>query len=445
MTRFMAWTNSMAGRMFFVLLAGFMFAGAFGMTLAGMSREAQLERLHIERAAMRVARYHDLAGPEFAPENRSTIERVLPGITAIDIIPQILEGDPRLTKALRAVLPDATNISANRTSMALCFPDLMDRPSSDHSVSEWQIRTPTCWLISYVSDTGKMVTVAVQTPMTIINLPSVFEPAFLTVLFLGAVILALILSYLAASPLKHLTYVADHITEDGITPIARESGPNEMRSAARAFNKMRAVVRERIAYRAEMLAGIAHDLQTPLTRMWLRLESMPTSPQQLKLIDDVKMMTEMVGEGLDLVRDAEAQEELIATDLDSLIDAVVDDASDLGDTVTFSARSGVEVMVRPMALRRALTNLVDNALHHGGGAVVSIVAQKIEVELHVLNAGISPDWKQNPEESVTLQPHQSTGLGLRIARKQAALAGAALRLDTRAQGGVDACLIMTRT
>ena len=438
----------MAGRMFVILLVGFVLSGMLGIHLAGTGREAHLETLHMELAAHRVALFVEMSQPDYTIESMSVAMRSLPGVVPVSLDSQEDQLDSRFTETLMSALPDKFSVAAHHAALSVCYPDLMPRPERDHGVRDWRIRSPTCWLVRVRTIEGADLTLGVQTPMTIINLPSPLDPLFLVTLFLAAAILALLLSLVATAPLRNLTRAAERMAQNGKAPEVAETGPREVRSAARAFNLMQAHIRERIVYRADMLAGIAHDLQTPLTRMWLRLEDLPPSAIQLKLQDDLALMGDMVREGLDLARNPKNRERMSRLELDTLIDAIIEDTADVGGMVEFTERSTCEVTVRPMALRRAITNLVDNAVKYAGHAEIITLRTSKGTEIHIRDRG--PGFKTcTREDSPASQeaPHaqlrqlrQSSGLGLRVAERQARLAGATLSIRERTGGGVNAVL-----
>lgn len=438
----------MAGRMFVILLVGFVLSGMLGMQLAGTGREAHLETLHMERAAHRVALFVEMSQPDYTNESMSVAMRSLPGVVPVSLDSQEDELDARFTAALEAALPDKLSVTAHHAALSVCYPDLMPRPERDHDVRDWKMRSPTCWLVRVRTVEGTDLALGVQTPMTIINLPSPLDPLFLVTLLMAAAILALLLSLVATAPLRNLTRAAERMAKDGKAPEITETGPREVRSAARAFNLMQAHIRERIVYRADMLAGIAHDLQTPLTRMWLRLEDLPPSAIQLKLQDDLALMGDMVREGLDLARNPQNRERMSRLELDTLIDAIIEDTADVGGMVEFAERSSCEVTVRPLALRRAITNLVDNAVKYAGHAEIITLRTSKGTEIHIRDRG--PGFNTYALEDAPAsqdalhaqlgQLRQSSGLGLRVAERQALLAGATLSIRERAGGGVNAVL-----
>lgn len=185
-----------------------------------------------------------------------------------------------------------------------------------------------------------------------------------------------------------------------------------------------------------MLAAIAHDLQTPLTRLRLRLEKVADEELRNKLIHDLALTQDIVKEGMDLARSIDAEEAFELLDLDSLIGSICNDATDAGLKVTQSGRIGAPVKVRPNALRRCLCNLVDNAVKYGKFAHVTLKKDGAKVIISITDGG--PGIPEDQLQTV-LQPFQrlegsrsrdsgGTGLGLTIAANIAEKHRGSLRL-----------------
>jgi signal transduction histidine kinase len=199
-----------------------------------------------------------------------------------------------------------------------------------------------------------------------------------------------------------------------------------------------------------MLAAITHDLQTPLTRMRLRLEKVSDSELQERLIGDLSAMQAMVREGLDLARSMDTTESMQLLDLDSLLDSVCDDAADASQAVTLSGRSGMALLGRPLDLRRCLGNLIDNAVKYGQQAQVTADRVNGAARIRVRDAG--PGIPQAEQTRVfdpfyrveTSRSRESggTGLGLTIARNIAEQHGGSIALANHPEGGLEATLIL---
>jgi signal transduction histidine kinase len=255
---------------------------------------------------------------------------------------------------------------------------------------------------------------------------------------------------MTARPIKQLAIAAGELGQDIDQPPLPEQGPTEIRRAAAAFNLMQARIRRQIRHRTHMLAAITHDLQTPLTRLRLRLEKVGDAELREKLIGDLAQMQQMVREGLDLTRSMDSSEPMQRLDIDSLLDSVCADASDAGLDVTQSGRSHASILAQPNALRRCLTNLVDNAIKYGRSAEVSIAIENDKVAIRIrdhgggipaelLEAVFEPFYRLETSRS---RDTGGTGLGLTIARNIAENHGAALTLSNCPDGGLQACLLI---
>ena len=231
-----------------------------------------------------------------------------------------------------------------------------------------------------------------------------------------------------------------------------EDGPSEVARAAAAFNTMQAQIKKHLAERVQILAAIAHDLQTPLTRMRLRVELMDAGELQKKLQADLSAMQNLVEEGVTFARSAQrSQEELCRVDIDALLDSMVYDYLDAQHKVTLSGSVGRVILTRPQSLKRILINLCDNALKFAGAAElqVEVIAEnKISIAVLDRGPGIPEDQLQAVlEPFYRLENSRNretggTGLGLAIAQQLAQALDAELVLSKREGGGLCAMLIL---
>jgi signal transduction histidine kinase len=249
-------------------------------------------------------------------------------------------------------------------------------------------------------------------------------------------------------PLVSLANAADALDPNKKTPRLSETGPSEVADAARAFNAMRDRISAYLEERVQILAAISHDLQTPITRMKLRAEIAEDSVDKDKLVQDLAEIEHLVHEGVAYARSAHGNmEKSSRIDIGSFIESLAYDYQDVGKAVTVTEKIDGTIMTRPHALRRILTNLIDNALKFGGAAEISVQKQPIgTVLIRVLDrgAGIPDDQLE-----AVLQPffrlEQSrnrgtggTGLGLAIAHQLALAIGGSLTLRNRKGGGLSA-------
>jgi signal transduction histidine kinase len=227
-----------------------------------------------------------------------------------------------------------------------------------------------------------------------------------------------------------------------------DTGPGEVRNAARAFNMMQKRLQNHVRERTQMLAAITHDLQTPITRMRLRLEKIKDPALRERFLNDIAAMQAMVREGLDLARSAESTEAPAALDLDSMLESMVEDAAEAGHPVIFLHGCEHDVIARAQAVRRTLANLIDNALKYGGAAQVSasMVDGRAVVSIRDAGPGIPEDQLEamfQPFARLDASRSRDTGgvgLGLTIARNLAEREGGALELRNHPHGGIEAVL-----
>jgi signal transduction histidine kinase len=257
---------------------------------------------------------------------------------------------------------------------------------------------------------------------------------------------------LATRPLAELARAADTLGPDLKAARLPEDGPAEVARAASAFNAMQDRIATYMDERMQILAAISHDLQTPITRMRLRVDMMDQDSQSAALQRDLREMEELVREGVTYARTLQAAAEAPRRiDPDALLDSLSCDYLDAGQSVTLHGRVGRMLVTRPQALRRILTNLTDNALKFAGAAELSVTqAHGAQVSIAVLDRG---DGIPEDQLEAVFQPFYrlessrnrgtgGTGLGLAIARQLAQAMNATLTLRNRAGGGLEARLTL---
>jgi len=277
------------------------------------------------------------------------------------------------------------------------------------------------------------------------------------VLWLQLTVLAVCAWYavrLVTRPLAQLADAADELGPDLKGPELAEEGPTEVKHAARAFNAMQKRIAGYMSERVEILAAISHDLQTPITRMRLRTDLMDSDHDRHKFRQDLDAMHALVREGVTYARTLHgATEPPCRIDADALFESMVADYEDAGQQVLLDGRAGAPIVSRPNALRRILTNLIDNALKFGDQVRLQVQAGDGKLVLAVIDngPGIPPDQLDNvlkPFYRVEGSRNRSTGgtgLGLAIAQQLAVAMGAELALRNRDEGGLEARLTLDTT
>jgi HAMP domain len=186
-----------------------------------------------------------------------------------------------------------------------------------------------------------------------------------SVMALGATLVAILLMRTLVASLRALARAADAIGR-GPEVVVPEAGPDEVRQVSRAFNAMQARIHRLIADLTQALAAVSHDLRTPITRLRLRAGFLADPEAQAAIDADLDEMKAMVDATLAYLRGDAEPEEPRPTDLSAMLATLVDGAADAGRRATFDGPRHAFVAVRGLALKRALGNLIENALAYGG-------------------------------------------------------------------------------
>ncbi|MDB5359578.1 MAG: integral rane sensor signal transduction histidine kinase [Rhodospirillales bacterium] len=273
------------------------------------------------------------------------------------------------------------------------------------------------------------------------------------ILLLSTLLVSAVTAKQLAAPMKRFVAAARRFGTDPRAPPIEETGPAEFRMAIGAFNAMQAQIARFISDRTEMLAAISHDLRTPLTRMRLRGEFVEDEDQQRRLFQDVDEMQTMVDEALTFFRDNAAEEQSTNFDMAELLRTIIDDFADQGSEVGYEGPDHVVYFGRPFALKRAFTNLIDNARRYAclPSVELSVAADAVVIGVKDRGHGIPPDQlSQVFAPFYRLEPsrNRSTGgygLGLSAARTIVRAHGGELELRNRDGGGLGAISTLPRS
>jgi signal transduction histidine kinase len=211
--------------------------------------------------------------------------------------------------------------------------------------------------------------------------------AWLAVSILLGVLLSMLSARRLVKPLAQLAIAVEQLGGSGDASPIPAHGPKEVRGTIQAFNRMQERLRRFNNDRTRMIAAMSHDLRTPLTRLRLRAELVEDQEQQQKMLAELDMMAEMIESVLSFAQDDTKHESRSLVDLSALVEGICQDASDAGEPVTFSGPRGVTISCRPTAIRRAVSNLVDNAVKYGKSAAVSLIPDSERVVITVDDEG----------------------------------------------------------
>jgi signal transduction histidine kinase len=251
-----------------------------------------------------------------------------------------------------------------------------------------------------------------------------------------------------AKSISDFAAAAERLGVDTAAPPLAERGPRELRVAIRAFNRMQGRLHRFVDDRTQMLAAMSHDLRTPLTRLRIRVEFVEDDGEREKMLSDLDAMSAMITSTLAFARDDTQREPRMLVDLSVLVGDICEDAADVGADVVFSGPAKVDLPCRPIAVRRAVVNLVDNAVKYGRNARVKLACGVDCVTVIVEDSG--PGIPEAEHEKVfapfyRLDPSRSrdtggAGLGLAVTRTIAREHGGDVVLSNRAEGGLRASL-----
>jgi two-component system osmolarity sensor histidine kinase EnvZ len=271
----------------------------------------------------------------------------------------------------------------------------------------------------------------------------------------GALVLVLALggAYFIVSrinrPLRELTHAAEQMGRGATPQPVTERGPSETGTLAQAFNKMAADLKRLDDERVLLLAGVSHDLRTPLSRIRLGIEMMgDKGDEELRsgLVQDIEDIDAAIGQFLDFARLRDAEEPVPQSDVNALVENGIARYARASKPVRFEPGEVRPLAVRPRAMQRLLANLVDNALRHGGSPGVDVLTgvdgDRVYLEVLDRGPGIPADAAERMLQPFTrldtARSGSGTGLGLAIVDRIARMHGGTVRLLAREGGGLRA-------
>ncbi len=250
------------------------------------------------------------------------------------------------------------------------------------------------------------------------------------------------------APLSMVAQAAERLGRDVNAPPIAEVGSSEMRQAAHAFNEMQGRLQRLLQNRTRILAALSHDLRTPLTLLRLRTEGLQEGEERDRMLASIGDLDAMIEGTLQFARDEAAAEPLRKTDLTALVSAIVDDMADVGLPVTMVPSAPIVLECHPGGLRRAIVNLLDNAIKYGKAALVSLITSPNDIRICVDDEGpgipeaelanvLEPFYRLEPSRS---RETGGAGLGLAIAQSIAQAHGGQVTLTNRPGGGLRAVI-----
>ncbi|MDO9384601.1 MAG: ATP-binding protein [Hyphomicrobiaceae bacterium] len=288
------------------------------------------------------------------------------------------------------------------------------------------------------------------------SLAQVQEPGLASPSFIGALLLLSLavglLSYLMSlwltRPLRDVAKAARRIFAGAQDVTLAETGTREVRDLVAAFNDLQDRIKRLVGDRTNMLAAVSHDLRTPLTRLRLRVEGLGMKEPKESIIRDISEMESMLDATLAFIRGDASEEPVEQIDLAAMLQTIANEFEDAGQPVDLASIDNLIITARPQTMKRAIINVVQNALKHGGSARIETLKAGRDVRIVITDTG--PGIPEDQLESVFApftrldQSRNSTsgghGLGLTIARIAIRLHGGDVTLANLAEGGLVATM-----
>jgi signal transduction histidine kinase len=446
------WPRSLAARTAAVLLLGLAIVQAAGLTIHALDRMELLRLAQAQEIAARVMSvYRNVVN--VSADQRATVlgdMRHLPGVAIelsdqppISDLPPTPPGEQRLLRVNMNLTPMPGHLRPRDVQM-------LGGPFWHRLVVS--LRLPEGgWL---------NLTVKVEPPRPW------HSPTFLAAFLLMTATAALLTLWAVrrlTAPVRTLARAAEALGRDVNAPPLPEDGPLEVAIAAVAFNTMAARIRRFVRDRTELLTAIGHDLRTPITRLKLRAEFMEDDEQRRKMLLDLDELESMVAATLAFGRDATSTEPVSALDLVELLRTILDEAADAwpdtAEKLRYEGPAHLTVRARTLALKRALANLVANAVNYGGSALARLTLPgdgpahgtshgTLTIEIEDDGPGIPPqelDRAFEPFHRGEPSRNRETGgvgLGLPIARNILRAHGGDVTLANRPAGGLRATVTL---
>jgi signal transduction histidine kinase len=427
--KLLAWPRTLFARLMVILLVGLVLAQSLSYSLVMMERRSVADRLmlgNLERDVASSVAMLDMLPPD---QRAAWLERVRRENYSYRLDAGTPGEPPRSALARKAVDTIAEALQGRKPVTASA------RPDGNGFQVHLQLHD------------GSPLTIDVQPRRSLVS-------PWLLAMLAAQLVLLVACAWLAVRvvtrPLSQLASAAENLGPDLKAQRVPETGPAEVAHAAAAFNAMQARIAGYLDERVQILAAISHDLQTPITRMRLRVDLMEASATQQKFHHDLREMEHLVREGVAYARTLQGGTETPARiDPDALIESLAGDYLDAGHAIAIEGQAGAPLLTRPQALRRILTNLIDNALKFGADVTLAI-ARHDDGWLQIAVQDRGPGIPEAELERV-MQPYYrletsrnrgtgGTGLGLAIAQQLTQALGGTLQLANREGGGLQATL-----
>ncbi len=456
------WPRSLAGRLIGALLLALVVAQVVAATVFILERRDAIRAVNEDQVLTRTATLVQLLA-EIPPDQHERLvvaassRRQVFSLSAAHALGEaaMSAAEARLAARLRDVLPGASGpvlVRAGGEGFGghRRWRHYDDDDDDDDHWERRRWRGPVWMQIAVQLDDGRWLNArAGPPPRPRWALGSLY---FLGVMALAIVLVVVFVVRRVTRPMDRLAAAADSLGRGESPGPVPEEGPEEVRRTTRAFNRMQERLERFVADRTRLLAAISHDLRTPITSLRLRAEFIEDPEIRDKILETLEEMQRMAEETLAFAREEAAREDTRSVDLAALLDSLCADLADLGQDVTCAEAARCPYACRPVALKRAFRNLIENAVRHGRRARVRLEAggPELLVEIDDDGHGIPEgDFERIFEPFVRLEESRSretggVGLGLAIARSVVRAHGGDIALANRPEGGLRVTLSLPK-
>ncbi|MET0328522.1 MAG: ATP-binding protein [Luteimonas sp.] len=435
--------RTLVGRLVLVLVGGMLAAQLLTGTIWFDVRYDQVNEVPARVAGVEIGRW--LASVEDASRDGDASSVIRPGFDVHRIATPASSRQVFRDATIEALLADAVAVQLGgpRTLHLRQVTLYDDRGRAATGAAVFGARTPEARYLLQVADArGQWWAVSIrsgQAGMRLQSTRATFEYVLrIYGLRMGLILLlSLLVVHWLVRPLRQLADAAQALGRDVNSPPLDTAGPREVQRAAEAFNRMQGALRAAFAHREQLLAAVSHDLRSPLTRLRLRTERIEDADLRRRFQADVAQMQAITDSILDYFQGRAGAPALEPMDLDALMGAIAADLAETGADVRIAGRIGVSVPAWPASLRRAMTNLVENAVRYGLRARVGLsrCADHVRIDIDDDGPGIPDDALARVREPFVrldaARAGRGIGMGLSIADAVLQAHGGALRLENR--------------
>jgi signal transduction histidine kinase len=434
------WPKTLVGQLILVMLLAVGLSQAVTLIIYRLERARTVRGVIAEECMGRAVSAYRLAEGTPPARRTETLNAIETPLTRYWITDAPVASTAEWQRQARAHLLEPISASGKHSSSSSLFSSeaMLDQVSD----APWKVLPAGTWLLqqpihvldlaawngfgfSMQLDENSWLNMAYAKPGSL--MPASLTPGYYTALVITIVIFACVALFLArriSRPLRHLAKSAEHLGRGEELEMLHEEGPDDIRSTVAAFNRMQIRLRRFLQDRTRMLAAIGHDLRTPITSLRLRTEFIADAETRDKINSTLDEMQGLADAALSLSQSEATSEVTRVVDLDALTESLCDDLADLGWSVQFRPDGRFPYPCRPASLRRAVRNVIENAVRYGERARVQLRSSDEGVEILVEDDGPGiPDAEREKvfDPFVRLDGSRNrdtggVGLGLSIAR-----------------------------